>query len=570
MKLFAETCEKLSQESSTLNKIEIICNSIKEIKSDDELYLFSLYLTGVVYPSSVQKTINVGGAWVREATIKLLEIDKEAWDKAYKEFGESGETVQYLLSTHETRNTNAEAGDLFTEIKNTQNNSNDEHGIALQDFKNYIELLNQNSKSLVKVSIIQELLSKLDPLEAKYAMKILLGRMRIGVQEPTVEESIAKAFEIDKKQVKLLNFYIGDIGEVAVRSKHKNFENVEFQLLHPIRTMLASAEVEISEIFGRMGESVWAEYKYDGMRSHIHKKGDQIEIFTRDLKNVTKQFPEVAEIFKDVAHNFLIDGEIVPYKNGKIGMFAELQRRLGKKENIEEIAQNNPMSFIAYDILYLDGEIVLEKTLSERRELLESTFGKKLMYSTKAVVKNEKEFMDFFMQSKSEGREGLLIKNPNSQYEPGKRGIHWLKYKQTLDPLDVVVMIAEYGEGKNAKYLSNYTFGVWDEKKENIIPVGRVYSGAKEEDLKYFTEYLPTIATEELPRGFKLEPRVIFEVGFENVQKSERYISGFAVRFPRILRIRKDGRFDDKGLDEINTIKDVENAWKKLNGVEEN
>jgi DNA ligase 1 len=566
MKLFAETCEKLSTESSTLNKIEIISSTLKEIQSNEELTLFSLYLTGAIYPSSIQKTINVGKAWVRDATIKLLGIDKDKWEEAYNKFGEVSETVEYLLSNFPKTKLSDLPDGLFID-KNKQHVNSSTHQpatVSLQDFQDFIETLNQNSKSLIKVALIAELLDKLSPLEAKYASKLIMQKMRIGVQEATVEDGIAKAFDEDKKKVKQLNFYIGNIGEVAVRIKERNYENIEFVLFHPIKAMLASAEVDIEDIFKRMGENVWVEYKYDGIRAHIHKSGERVELFTRDLKRITEQFPEVVEFFKNIKtpENFLLDGEIVPYRDEKIQAFADLQKRLGRKEKIDEAVKENPTRFVAYDFLYLRGETLFDKTLLERREMLEKEFERVgMLFSTKAIVKTKEEFTNFFVQSKSEGREGLMVKNPESKYESGKRGIHWLKYKQTLDPLDVVVLKVEYGEGKNAKYLSNFTFGVWDEKKENLIPVGRVYSGSKEEDLKYFTEYMPTIATEKLQRGFELEPKVIFEVGFENIQKSERYSSGYAVRFPRILRIRTG----DKPLDEISTIDDVKRGWEKLN-----
>jgi DNA ligase-1 len=606
MKLFAEVCENLSKESSTLKKIEIICEALLKIKDDSELSLFCIYLTGVVYPSSVQKTINVGQAFIRDAVLKHLGLTKEDWVEAYRKFGEIGETVEDLLQTS-TFNLQPSISQRQTESVGISEGTEDsrlkiEHstlfpdsvkkgpriptGISLAEFQDCIEQLNQNSANLKKVSIIAELLERISPLEAKYAMKLLSGRMRIGVQEATVEAAIAKAFEIEAPKVKKLNFYLGNIGDVAVRSRSKDFKNVHFVLFHPIRAMLASAEVDIAEIFERMGSEVWVEYKYDGIRAHIHKEGERVEIFTRDLKRITNQFPEVVEAFKGYDFSFLIDGEIVPYRDDKIQAFADLQKRLGRKEKIDEAVRDNPTRFVAYDFLYLNGELLFDKPLKERRELLEEKFTvgarhlsseasakeegapqQSLFFSTKKIVTTPKEFTEFFIKSKSEGREGLMVKNPESKYESGKRGIHWLKYKQTLDPLDVVVLIAEYGEGKNAKYLSNYTFGVWDEKKENLLPVGRVYSGAKEEDLKHFTELFPTIATEKIERGFKVQPQVIFEVGFENIQKSERYISGFAVRFPRILRIRSEG---DKDLTEINTISDVKTAWERLNKGTEN
>lgn len=564
MKLFANTCDILSKESGSIKKIEIISDAIKQIQNDHELNLFCLYLTGLIYPASIQKTINVGKALIRDAICKLTGITNVKWEENYKKFGEIGEAIEYILQNH-----NSIPSGLLENSLEYKPNEN----FSLIKLSQYIEKLSETSGSLAKVDILAELFSQLSPLQAKFATKILLQNLRIGVQEATVESALSKTFEVDKKQIAKLNFYIGDIGEVAIRCKEKNFENIEFKLFHPIKAMLASAEVEVDEIFKRMGSNVWTEYKYDGIRAHIHKKGDKVEIFTRDLKRITDQFPEVVEFFKKVRINteetpqeisFLLDGEIVPFSGGKIHPFAYIQKRLGRKENIENEVENNPAIFVAYDILYLNGELLFDNNLEYRRNILEKTFeGVGLMFSTRKIVGTENEFLDFFRESKNEGREGLMVKNAESKYEPGKRGINWLKYKQTLDPLDVVIMIAEYGEGKNAKYLSSYTFGVWDEKKENIIPIGRVASGATEEDLKYFTEYLPTITKEKIPNGYVVLPEVILEVGFENIQKSERYSSGYAVRFPRILR----NRTGDKPLDEISTIDDVKKIYKTIEGI---
>lgn len=543
MKLFAKTCEELLNESSSLKKIEIITESIKQIQKDKELELFCLFLTGKVYPASVQKTINVGKAWVRDSILNLKSISKEEWDKKFRETGESGDTVAFFIQDQIAMS-----------------------GISLEELESYIEKINQTSKSLAKVEILTEIFSKVSPLEGKYIAKLLLQNLRIGVQEATVEDAIGKAFDVKRTEVKQINFYLGNISEVAIRCKYKNFENIEFKLFHPIKAMLASAEVEVDEIFNRMKGQVWAEYKYDGIRSHIHKSGNKVEIYTRDLKRITLQFPEVSNFFAKVEmpEEFMLDGEIVPYSGGKIQPFAFIQKRLGRKENIEAEVEKNPTIFIAYDYLVKNGELFFGKSLYERRKLLEIDFEKTgLNFSTKKIVNTPDEFLDFFKASKAEGREGLMIKNPDSKYESGRRGIHWLKYKQTMDPLDVVIMKAEYGEGKNAKYLSNFTFGVWNESKSEIIPVGRVYSGTTEEDLKYFTEYMPKIGVDKLENGYILKPEIILEVGFENIQKSARYSSGYAVRFPRVLRIRTG----DKPIDEISTIHDVIRGWELLNNL---
>jgi DNA ligase-1 len=583
MKIFAELCDILSKKSGSLKKIELISDSIKEVSDEGELYLFAIYLTGRIYPSNIQKTINIGKALIRDAIVKLSGITKEDWDMQIREYGESGEAVCFILENlikNETLNKN----ELF-DATSTVYKPN--LGFSLQEFANYIDKLVETSGNHAKVDILTELFSQLPPIYAKYGVKIILQNLRIGVQEATVETAIAKAYDIDKKVISKANFYLGDIGEIVVRAKKNDFTNINFKLGHPIKAMLASAEVDVDEIFKRMNGNVWCEYKYDGVRAHIHKLGDVVKIFTRDQKRITEQFPEIVEFYKNIKpDNFLIDGEIVPFKGGSIQPFAFVQKRLGRKEKLEEEVLENPTVFIAYDFLFYEGETLFEESLETRRGKLEEVFGEcgQKIYERKNFLRKYdlhyffvhgykyfqliffvhriSDFHDFFRKSKEEGREGLMVKNPKSTYESGKRGIHWLKYKQTLDPLDVVIIQAEYGEGKNSKYLSSFTFGVWDERKENLVPVGRVASGTTEADLQHFTKILPEIAKDKLPNGFKVKPQEILEVGFENIQISNRYSSGWAVRFPRLLRIRTG----DKPLDEISTISDIKRIYEEIKG----
>jgi DNA ligase-1 len=560
MKIFAELCDILSKESGSLKKIELISDSIKEVSDEGELYLFAIYLTGRIYPSNIQKTINIGKALIRDAIVKLSGITKEDWDMQIREYGESGEAVFFILEDlikKETLNKN----ELF-DATSTVYKPN--LGFSLQEFANYIDKLVETSGNHAKVDILTELFSQLPPIYAKYGVKIILQNLRIGVQEATVETAIAKAYDIDKEVISKANFYLGDIGEIVVRAKKNDFTNINFKLGHPIKAMLASAEVDVDEIFKRMNGNVWCEYKYDGVRAHIHKLGDVVEIFTRDQKRITEQFPEIVEFYKNIKpDNFLIDGEIVPFKGGSIQPFAFVQKRLGRKEKLEEEVLENPTVFIAYDFLFYEGETLFEENLESRRGKLEEVFGEcGQQFSERKIVDRISDFHDFFRKSKEEGREGLMVKNPKSTYESGKRGIHWLKYKQTLDPLDVVIIQAEYGEGKNSKYLSSFIFGVWDKRKENLVPVGRVASGTTEADLQHFTKILPEIAEVKLANGFKVKPQEILEVGFENIQISNRYSSGWAVRFPRLLRIRTG----DKPLEEISTISDIKRIYEEIKG----
>lgn len=559
MDKFAKLCSALEKESSTLNKISIISDYLKTIETEQDLYLTCIYLSGQIYPISEEKTINVGIALIKKSIIQLFNLKEQDWNDFYKKHRELGDTIEDIFNNFEIKK-NSEI--LLSEFEATKE-------LSLQDFKVICDNLYKNTRSTIKIEILKDLFKNLTSLSAKYIARLLAQNLRIGVQESTIESAISKAFDIPKSQISQVNFYLGNIGEVALRAKQKNFENIEFKLFHPIKPMLATAETSIEDIFLRMGQEIWAEYKYDGIRAHVHKNKNKVKIYSRDLKDITNQFPEIVNFFSEIENKnpelkkFLLDGEIVAYQNNKIMPFAYLQKRLGRKEKIEQEATINPTIFIAYDILLINNEVLFDTNLKNRREKLVKNFEKtELLFSTLQIIKNKDDFKKFFDQSRKEGREGLMIKNPNSKYEPGKRGLNWLKYKETLETLDVVITQAEYGEGKNSQYLSMFTIGVWDEKKENILIIARVSSGASEEDLQNLTKLIPSISTETLENGYKVEPKIILEVGYENIQVSDRFTSGFALRFPRIIRIR-----EDKNLEEINTIKDVKKIYNTIKGL---
>ncbi len=548
--LFLETIKKLEITNSTNEKIDIIADALRQINIDEELLLFSRYLCGIIYPSYSPKKINLGTKLLIQAIIKAYKLDKDTFQKFFKGSEDISECISKIHSQCELS------------IRESLIFSDKSIPKSLHDIQILFDEISNISSNIQKVNFTIDLIFTL-PLDILLiVIKILTNTLRIGIKEAIVEKSISRAFNKNIQKIQEANFYLGDIGEVAVHAKNNTLYKIKFRLFHPIKVMLASSQETIDEIFERMGNNVWCEYKYDGIRAHIHKDRTRVEIYTRDLKNITNQFPEIVKFFQYINQSdFLIDGEIVPFQNNKIMQFSLLQKRLGRKERIEKEAEQNPCIFIAYDIIYNEGELVTNLPLHKRRELLENKFSSSgLLFSKYKIVNTKEEFIDFFKESKKEGREGLMIKKIDSIYESGKRGINWIKYKETLDPLDVVIVKAEWGEGKNSKYLSQYTFAVWDEKKENLVEIGKVYSGATEELLEELTKKLQKHAIKELENGYEVKPIIILEVAFENIQKSDRYNGGYAVRFPRILR----DRTGDKSIDEINTIDDVKHLYNKL------
>ena len=545
---FFQACQKIEVESSKLRKIEILSQYINEFSEDEEqLYLFCQYICGNIFPKSAFQNINVGSSIITKAIIKTLNLDPNVWAKTFNETREIGKTAERLFKQ-------------YKESKNLENIKNTE--FSLTNFRDLCQELISNSKSTSKIEILKVFFDKLDGLGAKYVSRLLSGNLRIGVQEALVEEAIAKSFFLNKKSIQKANFYLGDIGKVATLAKNKNLKEVQFSLFHPIKPMLASACNNVDDVFQKIDEEVWAEYKYDGIRAQLHKEGEKVRIFSRDLKDITSQFPEVESFFSKIrsVDSLLLDGEIVPYQEGKILPFAYIQKRLGRKDNIDREATNNPTVFIAYDCLLVNGVALFEEPLHKRRRILEDYSSKAGIHlSEKKVIKTKEEFILFFRKSKEEGREGLMIKRPESTYEAGKRGLNWMKYKEVLETLDVVIMKAMYGEGKKSKFLSIFLVGVLDDTTDKIVPIGRVSSGASEDELKKLHKLVLSHQIAPTDNGYEVEPSIVIEIAYENIQTSDRYESGYALRFPRIVRIRLD-----KSVHEINCIEDVKRIYASI------
>jgi len=405
-----------------------------------------------------------------------------------------------------------------------------------------------------KKSLMKGLLLDCTPLEAKYLVKILLGELRIGLVEGLMEEGVAKAFGYGLGEVRDANLVIADIGFTALLAFQRRLSEGDLELGHPTNFMLADTMATASEIFEYFGGGVYAEYKYDGVRAQAHVSGDLVKIFSRRLEDIAGSFPEVVSGLKPLGHSMILDGEILPFKDGRPLPFQTLQHRLRRKYQDADIVQDIPVKYFVYDLLYLDGSVTIRRTLSERRRMLESlNLSGSIQPSHLTVVNSVEELQAAFERSKELGYEGLVVKNPASPYTPGRRGRHWVKLKRELDTLDVVIVAAEHGHGRRAGLLSDYTFAVRDGEELKVI--GKAYSGLTDEELFEMTKRLKQIAVRDM--GFKLlvKPSIVLEVAFDNIQRSSRHESGFALRFPRIKRIRHDKSPED--IDTLDRVRQI-------------
>src|SRR3989440_4023803 len=332
--------------------------------------------------------------------------------------------------------------------------------------------------------------------------------------------------------------------------------------MHPLQFMLASPEEDAAAIMRRVGGEAWVEDKYDGIRGQLHKEGDRIVLYSRDLNEVTAAFPEVVAAAGAVPHDLLLDGELLAFKDGVVRPFFGLQRRFGRKGVSAELLTEVPVIFVAFDLLYLDGRNLLTEPLRERRRLLEAlSLPSPFMLAYLIRALDAVELDRIFDGARARNNEGLMVKDPESRYTPGRRGLGWLKLKKALATLDVVVTGVEWGHGKRKDVLSDYTFAVFDEASDRLVTMGKAYSGLTDVEIAQMTESFKSIPVRDYGRFRAVQPEIVLEVAFDAIMESGRHNSGYALRFPRIKEIRRD-----KSIREIDTLANVAKMYRAFTG----
>jgi DNA ligase 1 len=395
-------------------------------------------------------------------------------------------------------------------------------------------------------------------------VKILTGDLRIGLREGLVEEAIASAFEAPLDDVKEANMLLGDIGRTAVLAKNNELHRAELSLFRPIKCMLASPEptaeaiwkrfIDVAAVADRGPATIYVEDKFDGIRAQLHASRARAEIFSRDLKRITGQFPEIAEQARKFSEEVILDGEIIAFAEDRKLTFFDLQKRLGRKTDALDLFETSsadvPVIFVAFDLLFLDGRSLLRTALRERRELLRGLkLSSKFQIASVVAAHSANEIENEFKRARLRLNEGLMVKDPESFYSPGRRGMFWFKLKKELATLDVVVVGAELGHGKRNHVLSDYTFAVRDERSGELLPIGKAYSGLTDAEIAELTEHFKQNTLVERGRYREVKPDIVLEVAFNSIQPSTRHSSGLALRFPRIKAIRRD-----KTIENIDTL----------------
>src|SRR5437870_3326741 len=545
---FARTAEAVAATTKKLEKAALLGEYFAHL-SDEDLARAARYFAGHQFAQSDARTTNVGGSILGEALVAATNVARESLGPRYARWGDGGDV----------------AFEIFCEAK-----PNNQPSLTLADTEKLLATLSSTRGKNAKTYILTKVLTDTTPLEAKYLVKLLSGDLRIGLREGLVEDAIARAFKQPLAQVSMANMLRGDLGEAAVRARNGALHDIEMRLFHPLKFMLATPASDLADIARTMPEEFFVEDKFDGIRAQVHAQGGRGAIYSRTLDEISIRFPELHGPLAALPIDVIMDGEIVTARGEEILPFSDLQKRLGRKTISQELLASTPVVFVAWDILYAGERVLINDPLRKRRARLEDlvrtasasglpNFGSLRLSEAKLFSKTTL-LDDEFDAARARGNEGLMIKAPASFYKPGRRGREWLKLKKALATLDVVVTTVELGHGKRRNVLSDYTFALRrSETDDELLNIGKAYSGLTDAEIAEMTEWFRAHTIQEFAHGRVrvVQPRIVIEVAFDRVQPSNRHKSGYALRFPRIVRLRPD-----KIAAEIDTLATVRNLAK--------
>ena len=531
MQRFAACADAIAATSSKLEKVRILGEYLASLDVD-RLAVATRFLAGRVFPAWDGRVLMVGFAAMRDALYELTGADDAAMGQSYRRFADSGDVVRDLMES---------AGHTG-------------EGVDILDVAAGFDRIASTTGTRARTVLLIELLRPCTPNEARYVTKLVSGDMRIGLREGLVEEAVAHAFARPPAAVSRADMLMGDLGAVAVLAAEDRLDEAAPRLGAPLRYMLASPVADAAEVVARMGEEVWVEDKYDGIRCQLHRTAERTVLYSRDLRDITGQFPEIVAAAAGLPGDLVLDGELLGFRDGRVLAFLDLQTRLGRKSPSAAILEAVPVVYTAWDLLHQEGEWLLDTPLRERRRRLdELRLGGRFAVAHLERARGAGEVDDLFVDARARHNEGLMAKNPDSSYTPGRRGLAWLKLKRPLDTLDCVVVGAEWGHGKRRGVLSDVTFAVRvAEDSDELATVGKAYTGLTDAEIAEMTALLQEITVQDNGHYRTVRPQIVIEVAFDSVQRSTRHRSGYALRFPRIAHWRHD-----KGLDDIDTLDKV-------------
>jgi DNA ligase-1 len=539
----ALVCEDVASHGSRLRKVSILAEYLSAL-SDDDLTLAVQFLgggpvperdrSGTLFETGEKPRLSIGYSLLRDALQTATGWDSETLRVCHTEVGDTGETTSLLLRglSAEEPLTLAEANTIYQELF-------------------------QARVTARKRDLLAQAYRRYKPLTIKYLIKVITRGLRIGLMEKMVEEAIAQACNVPAGAVRDANNRMGDLARVALAARHGELGSIEARLFHPMEFMLAKPLDRLEDL---AAPADWVlEDKYDGIRSQVHFDSGHVRIYSRGMDDISSAFPEIVQAFASLTGRGIADGELLAWRDERALNFNVLQNRLARKQVKAALVREIPVIFMAYDLLLRDDELLFDRPYEERRHKLEELFGslsEPLLISPQHTAGKHEDVDALFLQARERGNEGLILKRKHSLYEPGRRSGSWKKLKRPYGTLDVVITAAEQGNGRRAIYFSDYTFAVRSEN--GYLNVGRAYSGLTDTEVKEITRELRAASTDRFGRVVLVRPKIVLEVAFDGVQKSPRHKSGYALRFPRILRWRQDKRPEE--CDDISRVESLYQA----------
>lgn len=565
---FTSLCRLAGETSSRLEKIRHLAGYLRGLADDADLQLAARWLGGrALARAADRRAAHAGSATLRRALLKLPGIREERYREISRSQNDAARTARLLLQEIALK----------------------PEALDLAGLDAFFQQLPAAKGSLARIELLADRLHRLHPAEGETLVKLLTGDLRIGLKEGLVEDAIAEAFNADPAAVRHAHMLTGDLGETARLARHNSLHDAALRPLVPVKVMLASPMPDAEALIAAHASSdsqlstpdsqllLWLEPKYDGIRAQLHKSGDRAALFSRDLRPLDREFPELLTAALRLPGDFILDGEIIAHAEGRRLTFHDLQTRLGKISTSQgdlfpsgSASGSAPVRFIAFDLLFHNGEDLLALPLEQRRARLETQdfktedpredpdsadFPSNISHLPSTISRisvlrasGEEAVQAAFKQARADGHEGLIAKNPASPYSPGRRGKAWLKLK-TSTTLDCVVVAAEQGHGKRAEVLSDYTFAVRDEPSGRLLVIGKAYSGLTDAEIEELTAHFKRHTLSKERRKHHVEPNLVLEIAFDSIQPSKRHDSGLALRFPRIHAIRRD-----KSVADIDTL----------------
>ncbi len=545
-----ELCEGLAATTKRLQMIDRAATFLRMLESSEIEPAVSMIL-GRPFPKYDQRVLELSWTTVSGIIKRLTSLDWSNFRAVYSQTGDVGSAVETVFESSKLKKqaTLFDKALSILEVRRT-----------LEDIA---EASGQGSRER-KERLVETLLGQASPLEAKYLIKIIISEMRTGFHEGLMEAAVAKAFDVSLETVQTASMLTGDVGETASILKEKGKDglaNLRFRVFRPIKPMMAQMASDVDEALEEAEGPLALEYKLDGARIQIHKSGDKVRIFSRRLTDVTESLPEIADLVRHEikAGEAILEGEVIALGKDRASplLFQHLMRRFRRVHGIDEMSKEIPLELQLFDFIYYDDESLIDLPYEKRRKKLSEIAGK-IPLTKQIVTDNAQQAKDFLIEALNSGHEGLVAKKLSSPYTPGIRGKRWFKVKQTLDPLDLVIVAAEWGYGRRHRWLSDYYLAARDNETGELVTVGKTFKGLTDDEIIEITERLKGLIVREEPHFVAVKPKIVVEVAYNEIQKSPKYDCGMALRFARITRIR-----DDKSPDDADTIQRVREIYEK-------